>query len=528
MNHTSKNNNLITKDLNKQSFIDVINGFSAFFKSYELIIFRIILVLSAITFFMYNYSEALLKGGRWDLYQHIAMADRFLEGKGFYYSTYEASTPYFPGVAFLSVIITLVFGKYRVFAMLGIASMIGALFFCGLVYLSFKVSNNRWISLFLCMYIMFIYFPFYKYYMNEFKADTLIYVYALILVIILVKLQDGKKITKTQVTSLFLISFLMDITKQQALYIDAALGIYILLTRKYSLNKKIIILSAMIVAGVVDIIVLLSIPGLKIIAIENLKNMPFWDFNHIYSELNECYSSHKLIVFMFLLSLVFMVNNLKGVNSYYAMWLFISFFVGASQLAGGMKIGGNIGNYQAGLVLFVPFVSIPITKVFDFFINKDRMIYTYILFIFLSLFSICISVNNSLYKSLNVKQLNEDNNIIIDYLSERCSNKKMIYNSDDYILLTEAKTNPVVDVCTIPYYCDEYYLYLQNAFESHGFEYALLDLEVLELYDNIENNYYGKETQYKKTFLENYCLLEDEKMPTGLRGKLYVLKQKGD
>lgn len=67
---------------------------------------RVLIYLTAILFFTQLVFLSLNKGGRWDLNEQIAMADRVAAGE-IYYSTeqagfYLSSSPYFPGVSFVS------------------------------------------------------------------------------------------------------------------------------------------------------------------------------------------------------------------------------------------------------------------------------------------------------------------------------------------------------------------------------------------------------------------------------------------
>lgn len=56
--------------------------------------YEYLVCLVALGYFFKHYIPALIVGGRWDLNQQIAIADRFLAGQGLYYSTIEASSPY--------------------------------------------------------------------------------------------------------------------------------------------------------------------------------------------------------------------------------------------------------------------------------------------------------------------------------------------------------------------------------------------------------------------------------------------------
>lgn len=86
------------------------------------------LFLILLIYFLCNYAQGLIVGGRWDLYQAVATADRFLNGQGFYYSAAEASSPYFPGVSFLAVLVGKLFYSWRDYILLSIASSVGTFF----------------------------------------------------------------------------------------------------------------------------------------------------------------------------------------------------------------------------------------------------------------------------------------------------------------------------------------------------------------------------------------------------------------
>ena len=55
--------------------------------------YKVMVLLTMTMYFLRSLMSGLIKGGRWDLYQNIAMADRFLNGQGLYYSAIEASSP---------------------------------------------------------------------------------------------------------------------------------------------------------------------------------------------------------------------------------------------------------------------------------------------------------------------------------------------------------------------------------------------------------------------------------------------------
>lgn len=493
---------------------------------YENHLYIFLVVLSVTGYFAIYYADALIKGGRWDLYQHIAMADRFLNGKGFYYSAEEASTPYFPGVGFLAVVVGFLCGNIRDHVLLAIASIIGAIFLGVLVRISFLFSKNKWVSLFSVCFLLFNHFNYYKYYMNEFKADTLVYLFAFVL-ICLIHMYFNDIVENHKVffyISVFLVSFMMDITKQQALYVDIALGIYIVFNKK-SISKKIKLLIPMVMAGVVDIIVIFSIPGMKLLAIENLKKMPYWDSEHIFNEIINVYNEHEAVVWLTLLSFIIGYILKEKIDDRIYMWLFISIIVLAAQIAGGMKIGGNIGNYQAGLVLFVPFMSFGICKILKFFIDKNKKWIICLLIIVFFLPKL-VDMNYSGFKRcIDFFHASPSNQESIEYLKKNYSGEKCMYDSDHYMMICRSEMIPMLDIYSVPIYGENYYDIIKNSILNKDYNVIVVDINDLNDIDETLQKYFDHYSGTSEALLNNYVLDENEDIPLDLKGKVYVLPQ---
>ena len=156
----------LTKQIDKGEFLQSWNRIKEKLTKHSNVIYYVVLSLILFLYFFINFSDAMHKGGRWDMNQHIAMADRFLQGEGFYYSAEEASTTYFPAIAFLAMQVRLIFGGMTETVMLFLASLIGTIFFWVLVRIATDYTGRRWFSLFLTAAILFSKCRYYKYYMN--------------------------------------------------------------------------------------------------------------------------------------------------------------------------------------------------------------------------------------------------------------------------------------------------------------------------------------------------------------------------
>ncbi len=496
----------------------------SFIRKYNNTIFYLCLFLAASGYFAVNYADALSKGGRWDLYQHIAMADRFLDGKGFYYSPIEASTPYFPGVGLLSVVIGHLFGDSRDIILLFIASILGSVFYVLLVKIAVQLSENKWLSFIVVSCAVFNHFGFYKFYMNEFKADTLVYIYAVILVMMILSFQNNRERKIGFYLGLFGVSFLMDITKQQALYVDVALGVYIVFSRKLRMKEKTKLLVPMVSAGIVDVVILFSITDMKLLAIENLSKMPYWDGDHIYEELiRGVYEEHKMIFWLAVISCILFCVTKKKSKDLFHMWFLITMAVLIAQIAGGMKIGGNGGNYEAGLILVVPFVPICLDRVIRYFIKDKRAGILYAIMIAYLIYPRMSDMNIYGYQRVcdNMKKVKPEQEI--QYLANYYSGKKCMYDSDHYMLIYRSGLMPGADIYTTPLYCEEYFDLIKTKIEDHEYDVIVINVNDLETFDEQTLKYFDHESNTAEALLDNYVLDDRGDIPPGLKGKVYIL-----
>ncbi|MBQ9871131.1 MAG: hypothetical protein IJM27_04295 [Eubacterium sp.] len=520
----------LTKQIDKGEFLQSWNRIKEKLTKHSNVIYYVVLSLILFLYFFINFSDAMHKGGRWDMNQHIAMADRFLQGEGFYYSAEEASTTYFPGIAFLAIPVRLIFGGMTETVMLVLASLIGTAFFYILVRIATDHTQRRWFSLFLTSAVFFSRFEYYRYYMNEFKGDSLICIYAFLIINIISKLEkveigeEGGSDWKAGYVWLFILSFLMDITKQQALYIDVALGMYLVFTRKLSVKRKMKTLAVMVGGGVLSLVVMLPIPGFKLLTIDNLNQMPWWDKEHIFDELTTVFSEYQWVYYAVILLLILLVLRKVKFSSRHIMWMCVSILFFIAQLAGGMKIGGNIGNYQAGIVGLVPFFVIIVFEAIRFFIRDKRQIWITAVILIVMVLRLSDAMGQASFQNLNARS--ENYKAESEYLSKYYSGETIMYDSDHYFEVKNSDCIPGMDLYTVPYYLEEQALDLEKALQEKRYPVLMIYYGDLKEFDQVEKEYFDRDTYFYKALTDNYELENHDDIPMGLKNRIYVIKDR--
>ena len=478
-----------------------------------------------ITYFARSVTEGFIKGGRWDLYQNIAMADRFLSGQGLYYSAIEASTPYFPGVAFLSIFVGKFFGPWRDYIMLIIASLIGAAFFYMLINISKRLSNNIVLSAAMTFLLMTFGFENYRLYMNEFKADSLVLLIAIFIIYIIDGVETNKYTLKVSyLPMLFLLAFVMDITKQQALYVDVALGIYLLYTKRLVIKDKALILGSLIAAGIVDIAIIFCIPGVEIQAIKNLSAMPYQSIQSILEQMSKTFRSNiVLFIFLFIFTYLFLSKKIK-LSSLAEKWLIIAMIFGCGQILGGWKSGGNTGNYEVAVVSFIPFAVMVVVYIYEEYIvnNKKRIVIAVINCMLCCVcFNVLTEVRGQIY---SVEQKIDTDNEVSHYLTENFGNETMMYSSNYYMQVARSTVNPGMDIHSLPMNLQEYWHIREEYLENQTYKYLYVDPSKFERDDRFILTYFGEVSDTAGALEKYYEEIIDTDMPESLKGQLFIAK----
>ncbi len=485
-------------------------------------------LLTVVALFCYFFSSliaGLLKGGRWDLYQNIAMADRYLDGQGFYYSSTEASSPYFPGVAFLSVFIGKFFYPWRDYILLVIASLVGTMLLYALIKLGEKFSGNKSLSLIVTFILVSIGFGSYKSYMNEFKADSLVLLLGIFIVLVVEKVECKEWKCGIKVfLLLFCLGFLMDITKQQALYVDIALGIYLLFTKRLALKEKTGILGSLILAGIADIVAVFHIPNAEIQTVKNLKDMPFWDIKSIIVQMGIDFKENILYFLLLFLFAYLFVRKKIVIDDLGKKWLFISLAFGAGQIIGGWKTGGNAGNYEAGMISFLPFVVTAADYFYqEYFVEEKKMIIKGVLNYTVCACCFVILVIGGFLLGRVISKIQTDGEIS-EYLSQKFGDETIMYYSDQYMQIARSTVRPGMDIYTVPSNMREYMHAREEYLRNQIYKYLYVNAEYFKSSDDNSMAYFAEKVDTYGMLTRYYEEVDDPDMPESLKGQLFVAK----
>lgn len=478
-----------------------------------------------LVYFAKSVSAGLLGGGRWDLCQHIAMADRFLAGRGLYYSPIEASSPYFPGLAFLSILIGKLFYPWRDYILLVIASLVGTAFFAVLAKFGERFSKNRCLAWVITFLLLSTGFPSYRGYMVEFKADSLVLLCSVFLVLLIDDVeQKKKKAGAVAAVLLLLIGFLMDITKQQALYVDVALGLYLLFTKRLVVKEKIILLGSLIIAGILGIMVIFSVSGVEIQAIKSLKDMPYWAVKSIILQM---YSTFRENIFYFLLLILsvylFFAKKIR-LGSLENKWLMIAVCFGAGQIVGGWKSGGNAGNYEAGMVSFLPFVVMAAACFFEeYFVDRKKE--TVIAFLNYAVCGVLLLLFTLSARHLQkfANKIDTDRSVSA-YLSENFADEAVMYYSNQYMQIARSTAVPGMDIYSVPSNIKEYRHTREEYLKNQIYKYIYVNPDDFKAWDDNAEVYFNEKADSYGMLEKYYTALDDPDMPEDLKGQLFVAK----
>lgn len=504
-----------------KKFEKLVGIIAYFFESH----YKLMTALAMITYFFRNLIPGLIKGGRWDLYQNIAMADRFLNGQGFYYSPIEASSPYFPGVALLAVFVGKVFYPLRDYILLVIASLVGTVFLYALIYLGERFSNNRVLSLSVSFLLVSFGFEHYRSYMNEFKADSLVLLYAILIIMIIDRIENDEwKAGIGILLLLFVLAFLMDVTKQQALYVDVALGGYLLFTRRLAMKEKLLIIGSLVGAGLLDLAVLFSIPGMEIQTIKNLRDMPYWGVKSIIEQMKSDVMRNIIYFFLLLLFVCLLIGKRIQLDALEQKWLAIALTFGIGQIAGGWKRGGNAGNYEAGMVCFLPFVVVAASYFFREYFKDDkkRVVMGVINYAVCGICFLTLVLTGDRYGEL-VNKVQTDREISA-YLSQKIGSETIMYQSNQYMQLAESTVEPGMDISTVPRFMEEYMHTIEEYLQNQTYSYLYIGADALKAQDDMAGIYCGEVVDAQGMLEKYYEAVEDPDMPESLRGKLFIAK----
>jgi hypothetical protein len=347
--------------------------------------------------------------------------------------------------------------------------------------------------------------------MHEFKADSAVLLFGGVIVWLIERCEtDKSRINIKYLLLMFVTAFAMDVTKQQALYVDFALGIYLVFTKKFNITEKVKILASLILAGVVDLVVIFSIPGLEITAIKNLKNMPYHDLSWIIADAKTLIIAQKYVVALLVMMFIIWILKKVKLPSLANKWFLVSLLFFAGQTVGGCKLGGNSGNYEVGLVCFLPFAVLSADYLLTNYILKEKrrdVVMLCSLMLAVTMLYVACSVPCKMASDVADK-INTDT-AVSEYLSEVADGRKIMYNAGNYMQIARSTALPGLDLDSVPSYIDEYTNTRSDSIknQTYDFLYSSFSGDLLKLVE------------------ENYTLVEDPDMPESLHEQLWIAKR---
>lgn len=473
----------------------------------------------AIVYFLKLLTSSLLQGGRWDLNEQIAFAQRLLEGISSYANgqtdLFFPSSPYFPGVGYLSYIYSIL-GIESVYVneilMLFTAVSIGVVYFILLQKLTFKMYPNITSNVILVITVILFATHFMGYigYMIEFKPDTILLVLGLIALFIL---ENENKPNIVSLTTVGLLLFIATFFKQSFFIIFFLVYVLVLFNKYFSIKEKIIILISYSIVGLTALYFMFKIDNLYYFTVQAMGQHPMLDTKTIIY----FFGSSFIYNIIFCLSLLYFLYrrydklSLKSLETKYFIFAFLWFIFSSLSTA---KLGGNNGNVEAGLVVFVPFAIFALNDIFKNFYNKAYFYYfvVTVLFIGISAYSFFLIKKTNRY----LTKIEEDKKSIT-FLSQEFKNKNVFVDGNTYIVAKSSEMNIVTEAETVGHFNNipNYDMSkLKNAIDNKAYDLFFLKGDL--------SYYEDKEIQIKID--KNYKIYTNKDLPFHLQNKILILK----
>jgi len=361
---------------------------------------------------------------RWDLLEQVAMADNYI-ANGDLYPDFRANeihgvSVYFPGIAYLAILFQLIGIKFYLVEFLLLFAVIIFIFFIYLIiFLTKSIYPKRVYPkelIFLLLAYLTIVCPKFVMYALEFKPDTIALLLGLTGVLWI--FEDAIFVYK-KIIAIFLIGIAV-FFKQQYLFFILGIFVSIFIIKKGS--YKIFALISIIISSLFFIIIISN------------KNLVFWNFEILSDDgivsfkfiLTEIIPiAINIITFILLLILSIEKNHIVQINKSFFLdliknhpWAIIFPFIIASCIISFLKVGGNRGNLELGLVFIFPLILIFIN-----YLSKWKVI-------LIAWFGILITFANNLSSPIRYIEAKDLRNKIM--IMESNNFKSVLTGSDVY------------------------------------------------------------------------------------------------
>lgn len=461
------------------------------------------------SYFFHELINVFIRGGRWDLNQHIAFGDRIFYDNIVTYSSgiedlFLATSPYFPGVGFLSYLLRFLWGdnsSYLAFTLLAISTFLTALLLIAIISYSNRILLNKSNKIY-CSSIILILFIVsldkYKFYAMEFKPDTLIMLFALILIMLHDKLIKRSHLYfAITVGFLYLASFF----KQQSVFLYIVFALLIFFS-DYSPKSKLIRIVTLFITGIIFLLSVYILPNVYYSSVEVMANHSINSFEKSIRFLWLTVKDNLILLSLILPGFFIYLSNVQSIKYIYILssitWVMLN-------ISGLIKSGGNTGNSEVMLVWLIPFAALTIDKLLSFKYFRSKKMSTAIhICLVLLMFIMSLSFLNSSYLNLNrLSDKMDKQEQSVAWLKGRSNSEYTLIDANVYIEAHDAKMGNLTDMFTIIHFRNQSsHSEVLNLIENRKFEFIMLSHRN-EIYDKYIPGFRG-------AILKNYVHISDK------------------
>lgn len=478
------------------------------------------IILSSI-FFINLLATSLYKGSNWILSEQIAFGQRLLEGISAYTNgqidLFFPSSPYFPGVGYVSFFYSFFVPEsiyINEILMLVTAVLIGFIFFLQTQKLTVKIYPDIPKSVVLTAVILIFTTHFYSYsaYMIKFKPDVILLVFGIFALFIL------EKNTKPSLTSLAIVGlllFMVTFFKQSFFLIFFLVYLLILFNEYLNIKEKFFLFLFYFIIGLTALYFIFQIDNLYLYTIGVMSQHGMQDTAAII----RIFGGSLILNIVFCACLIYFITlryknfSFKSLETIY--FIFASFWLIFSSMSA-LKIGGNRGNVEVGLIVFTPFVVKALYEIFRSFLTKKYFYY------FVSAILVIGILGNSyssfMSSSFYLTKLKNDN-ASINFLSEKFKDRSVFIDGDSYIISMASGLVPITSTETVGHFNN-----ISN-YDLSSLKTAIQDKKYDLFF--IEHNFPKyKDAGFQELLENNYKLYEDQNLPKHLKGKILIPNKK--
>lgn len=394
---------------------------------------RITIFLSILLVIYATSMLSLGQSARWDLLDHVSMADNFVKNGHLYPSKYDkfltGASVYFPGLSLLSILLKYIINDNYIIGVLHIFSFIAILlFFIIQLYIteSLGLKINRLHFFFITIIFYFLFEYKWLVYAIEFKPDVLAFdIGSLGIIIGILENKENNFYRFFLGTILFGIAIIF---KQQYVAFQVGLIFYSL----YKKNGNLIRFS--FISTLITIVILFFISSnvntlywtITVLKDDGFLSFKQWLNDHIIViVLHLC-----LLFFLFLKSIQKKIPHFS-LDKLVNIWTFPLISISLISFFSSFKIGGNSGNTCFGIVVLLPFIYL--------FLSKVEMKFTFLVFVIIVSFQTLNFSQKGIKKYLLINDLNFyiANNI-------KSYNSKILTGSDLYGVARKVKNTDFI------------------------------------------------------------------------------------